>query len=119
MRRQRGADVWTYRWREHGGDGEIVYRNRVLGTIEEISTQTAALSAIAALRIETNHNDSRISNSELTLADLVAHYRLLELKPENTWKTYSTKRGYEGYLRRWIVPRWGRLPPVRYKIRRS
>ena len=42
-----------------------------------------------------------------TLAELVAHYRLLELKPENTWKTYSTKRGYEGYLRRWIVPRCG------------
>jgi integrase len=32
---------------------------------------------------------------------------LLELRPENTWKTYSTRRGYEGYLRRWIVPRWG------------
>ena len=66
MRRQRGADVWTYRWREHGADGEIIYRNRVLGTVEEISTQTAALSAIAALRIETNCNDARASNSELT-----------------------------------------------------
>jgi integrase len=49
MRRQRGPDVWMYRWREPGPDGEIIYRNRVIGTIDEIPTRTAAFSATAGI----------------------------------------------------------------------
>jgi integrase len=43
----------------------------------------------------------------LTLAELVEHYRQRELATENEWKTLSTRTTYEGYLRKWIVPRWG------------
>jgi hypothetical protein len=35
------------------------------------------------------------------------HYRLKELATDNEWKTLSTRVTYEGYLRKWIVPRWG------------
>jgi hypothetical protein len=41
------------------------------------------------------------------LSQLAEHYRQRELLPDNTWKTYSTKAGYENYLKRWIVPKWG------------
>jgi integrase len=43
----------------------------------------------------------------LTISELAEHYRQRELKPDTVWKTYSTKLTYEGYLRKWILPRWG------------
>jgi len=47
----------------------------------------------------------------MTVAELVEHYRQRELTSDNTWKSYSTKRGYECYLKNWIVPHW-----VNYKL---
>ncbi len=43
----------------------------------------------------------------MTVAELVEHYRQRELIQDNTWKSYSTKRGYESYLKNWIAPHWG------------
>jgi integrase len=42
-----------------------------------------------------------------SVSELTDHYRQRELKPDITWKTHSTKVTYEGYLRKWILPRWG------------
>jgi integrase len=36
----------------------------------------------------------------------VDHYRQRELATDHTWKTYSTKVTYQGYLNKWILPRW-------------
>ena len=69
--------------------------------------ESAALKAIAALRRDININDARLRAKPLTLAELVEHYRQRELATENEWKTLSTRTTYEGYLRKWIVPRWG------------
>jgi hypothetical protein len=33
--------------------------------------------------------------------------RQRELAEDKEWKTLSTRVTYEGYLRKWIVPRWG------------
>src|SRR6516162_79071 len=51
----------------------------------------------------------------MTGAELVEHYRQRELASDNTWKSYSTKRGYESYLKNWIVPHWGncKVPEVK------
>ena len=38
---------------------------------------------------------------------MVEHYKQRELAPDNEWEAYSTKATYRGYLRKWIVPRWG------------
>jgi site-specific recombinase XerD len=43
----------------------------------------------------------------ITVSERTDHYRQRELKPDTTWKTHSTKVTYEGYLRKWILPRWG------------
>jgi len=107
MRRHRGPDVWAYRWREPGPNGNTVYRNLVIGTVEELPTRAAAFQATVGLRRETNPEDPRVCNTPMTMAELVAHYRQRELRPENTWKTFSTRRGYDGYLKKWILPRWG------------
>jgi hypothetical protein len=36
----------------------------------------------------------------------VNHYRQRELATDHTWKTHSTKVTYQGYLNKWILPRW-------------
>jgi integrase len=36
-----------------------------------------------------------------------------ELDPDTVWKTHSTKVTYEGYLNKWILPRWEAYPLVR------
>jgi len=43
----------------------------------------------------------------MTVAELVEHYRQRELASDDTEKANSTKRGYESYLKNWIVPHWG------------
>ena len=38
----------------------------------------------------------------------IAHYRLKELAGEKQRrKAFSTRVGYESYLKSWIIPRWG------------
>ena len=41
----------------------------------------------------------------------VQDYCERELASNNRWKTHSTKMGYRGYLRKWIIPRWGGYTP--------
>jgi integrase len=77
------------------------------GSLDTLRDESAALKAIAALRRDININDARLRAKPLTLAELVEHYRQRELATENEWKTLSTRTTYEGYLRKWIVPRWG------------
>ncbi len=105
--RRRGPDVWAFRWREPGSDGRRVHRRIVIGTIEQFKNESAAAKAIVALRREIKGHDCRCGKRLLTLRLLVEHYKQRELAPDNDWKTYSTKSTYQGYLRKWIVPRWG------------
>ena len=105
--RRRGRDVWAFRWREPGSDGRRVHRRIVIGTIEQLKNESAAAKAIVALRREIKSHDRRLGKRLLTLRHLVEHYKQRELAPDNDWKTYSTKSTYQGYLRKWIVPRWG------------
>jgi len=43
----------------------------------------------------------------MTLAQLADHFQQRELGHSNSRISYSTKRAYQGYLGKWIVPRWG------------
>ncbi len=47
------------------------------------------------------------SNS-VTVAQLCDHFEQRELTRDNTWRSYATKRSYHAYLKRWIVPHWGK-----------
>ena len=79
-----------------------------IGTVEQFESEARAARAILASRREINSiNAHRLTPRLLTLAQLVEHYKQRELALDNTWKTYSTKATYRGYLRKWIVPRWG------------
>jgi integrase len=105
-RRKRGPDVWRFRWREGGPDGRRIHRRIVLGTADDLKSIASARKAVVGLRREINLNDVRIRKESITFADLSSHFQQLELVRGNTRIAYSTRKAYEGYLKRWIEPRW-------------
>jgi integrase len=105
--RKIGPDVWEFRWREPGPDGKRKHRRMVIGRIDQLLDESAARGRIAGLHLDINFWDARLKGKPLTISELAEHYRQRELKPDTVWKTYSTKLTYEGYLNKWILPRWG------------
>lgn len=107
-KRQKGPDVWIFRWREVGADGVGKYRKAIVGSVLALATEASALKAAQALRIDANQETPQSEGGPGTIAELVAHYRLKELVGENQGrKAFSTRAGYECYLKAWILPRWG------------
>jgi hypothetical protein len=104
--RQNGQTVWEFRWRDRTS-GRAVYRRIVVGTTQQFETENEARAAVAGIILEINAYDCRLQTRGLTISQLAEHYRRRELAPDNTLKTYSTKKGYENYLNQWIVPKWG------------
>ena len=111
--RRRGPDVWEFRWREPGADGKRKHRRIVLGSVEQLADEAAVRQATSALLLEFNRGAAWLKTRSTTVFDLVSHYREHELDPDTVWKTHSTKVTYEGYLNKWILPRWKRHPLVR------
>ena len=100
--RKRGPDVWCFRWREGGPDGRRIHRRIVLGTADDLKSIASARKAVVGLRREINLNDVRIRRESITLADLSRHFQQRELVRGNTRIAHSTRKAYEGYLKRWI-----------------
>lgn len=113
--RRRGPDVWEFRYRERPHNGRRTYRRIKVGTVREFRTEASVRKGITGLIREINFGDVRVRATTMRVAELVEHYRQRELMPDNAWKSYSTKRGYESYLKNWIVPHWGNhtLPEVK------
>jgi hypothetical protein len=107
-KRHSGPDVWIFRWREIGPDGKSKQRKAIVGTVTTLSTEASTLKAAHALRIDANQQTPRAECGPKTISELVAHYRLKELTGESRGrKAFSTRSGYECYLKNWILPRWG------------
>jgi len=103
------SEVWEFRWREPGPNGTRRHRRIVVGSIDQISDESAARRAVAALQIEINQNRQSIQPA-ITIGDLVKHFQQRELRTGFAWRTFSTRNSYEGNLRKWIVPRWSEHP---------
>jgi len=74
LSRRQGPDVWEYRWRESCSGQTRKHRRIVIGTLNTLKDESAALKAIAALRKDININDRRMKTKPLRLAELVEHY---------------------------------------------
>jgi len=105
--RKQGPDVWQFRWSERGTHGERIYRKRVIGTVAEYSDADAVRRAVAGLLREVNSEDPRKHPCPTTVAEACDHFEQRELGKENNWRSYSTKKAYRVYLKRWIIPHWG------------
>jgi integrase len=55
--RRQGPDVWEYRWRESCSGEKRKHRRIVIGSLDTLRDESAALKAIAALRKDININD--------------------------------------------------------------
>lgn len=108
IKRKGGYLVWLFRWRETRPDGTRRPRNIVVGPVSGLRTESDARRALEALRLNINLDPSEQARPPGNFKMLVDHYRLKELVLHNDErKAYSTKKGYESYLKNWIVPRWG------------
>ena len=116
-KRKSGA-VWEYRYRERQPDGSKRMRCIVVGTVAAIKTRATALQHIEVLRANVNREVIETGSPTITtFKSLIEHYREREMRMDNhDKKAYSTKNRNESYLRKWIVPRWGELPPERYQV---
>lgn len=103
-KRSSGPDVWVFRWREQLDNRETVKRKRIIGTVQEYRTETAARKAVDALRLDINAE--AVSASPMTIRELAEHYREKELC-EGCGKTARTRETYRQHLDDYIVPRWG------------
>ena len=106
--RLEGPDVWQFRWSEKTPNGRRVYRKRVIGTVEKYPEAESARNAISGLISEVNWANQHPQSVAMTIAQLCSHFEQRELARSNTWRSYSTKRGYAVYINRWIVTQWGR-----------
>ena len=105
--RKRGPDVWSFRWREAGPEGRRIHRRIILGSAEDLKSLASARKMVVGLRREINVNDVRVRKESITLDDLSRRYQQRELVDRNPRISYSTKRIYAVYLKKWIEPRWG------------
>ena len=107
--RQKGPDVWQFRWSEKGHDGRRIYRKGVIGTIEEYPDAAAAREALAGLLIEINSIKTQLGFRSMTAAQLCNHFQQRELTDDHPWRSFATKQIYNVYLRRCILPHWARF----------
>ena len=129
VKRKSGQGVWVFRWYEIQPDGTKKYRKVVIGTVEDFNTEAEAQTAVDALRLTINEQTPRQQLKEISFETLVEHYRQHEMpdifyknsklpdavaEDENR-KSYATQDTYQGYLEKWILPRWKsyRLPDIK------
>ena len=114
VKRKIGPDVWVFRWRSARADGLKKENNRVIGTVLEFRNKAAAVRAAESLRININSNTPRASVMGLTFGELVTHYIARELDVDQeearSPKAHSTVAANRRYLKKWIVPRWEKVP---------
>ena len=119
VERKNGQKVWEFRWWQTRIDGSKNRPKIVIGSLEEYPNESSAQRAVDALRITINEQTPRQQLKQISIATLVEHYREHELpdifyktpptddEPEEDRKAFSTQETYEGYLKKWILPRWG------------
>jgi integrase len=105
--RKRGPDVWQFRWADKGPFGKRIYRRRVIGTVCQYADAESARKSVTGLLRELNANALQRCHLPMTIAEVCDHFIQRELTGDNLWRSYSTKRAYKAYMRRWIVPHWG------------
>src|SRR5256885_4639280 len=105
--RKRGPDVWQFRWADRGPFGKRIYRRRVIGTVCQYPDADSARKSVAGLLTEINTNGVKRCALPMTIAEVCDHFIQRELTNDNLWRSYSTKRAYKAYVKKWIVPHWG------------
>jgi hypothetical protein len=102
--RRSGPDVWVFRWREQTRNDETVKRKVVLGTVKELN-KTQAQKKAEDCRQHLNAPQQERSGCEMTVAELVAHYKERELG-ENSGRAEKPRKAYLYIFKNYILPKW-------------
>jgi integrase len=102
---RRSGAVVVYRWYEPGPNDKPREHKRVLGLATQFRSQASAWREVERLGL-----GRRTEDGPRNFKGLVDHWLEKECSmddgPESR-RAFSTKDSYRGYLRKWIVPRWG------------
>src|SRR2546427_330213 len=75
--------VWEFLWREVQLDGAIRRKHIVIGTQEDLPTESAAQAAVDAIRLEINQQTPQRLIKSISFETLVNHYRQHEWTEKN------------------------------------
>src|ERR1039458_3741975 len=92
--KDRRSQIWQFFWWADG--------RRHSKTLGRFPTKTAAWNAAQAFRLQLPQPQPPGAATAPTVATLVERYRV-----ERMPTRFSTRRGYESWLRCHVVPRWG------------
>jgi integrase len=107
VHRAKGPDAWVFRWREVLPNGKRVQRKRVIGTVTQYKTLSAARSAVENLRLEIN---AAAKPRAMTVGEAWGHFQAHELRDPDVGRSHTTIAVYEGFFRAQILPRWKDVP---------
>lgn len=102
--RTNGPGVWVYRWRSAVHGGGTVRRKKIIGTVDEYRTKSAAQRAVDGLRLDINAA-ATVMRTTHTVAELISHYKEVELAAVR--HTVRVQQVYKHNLDDLILPVWG------------
>ena len=109
-KRERGPDVWEFRYYETDSQGERKRQSVILGDRSLYVTETQARKATQALLLRLNEESPRAEVEAATFGALLDRYVEKELS-----ERYSTRKSHLSNIRVHIRPRWGEYPVDKVK----
>ena len=106
-RRKRGPDVWCFRWREGGPDGRKIHRRIVLGTADDLRSIASAHKAVVGLRRENQRQQHSGQKGIDHVGRFIETFSATRACAGQYPHCLFNEEPYEGYLKKWIEPRWG------------
>ncbi len=109
-KRERGPDVWEFRYYETDSQGKRKRQSVILGDRGVLVTETQARKATQALLLRLNGESPRVEVEAASFGALLDRYIEHELS-----KRYSTRKSHLSNIRVHIRPRWGDYPVDKMK----
>jgi integrase len=109
-KRERGSDVWEFRYYETNPEGKRIRRSMILGEQALYRTEAEARKATQTLLMQLNEEAPRAEMEAPTFGALLDKYIEHEL-PER----YSTRSSHLSNIRKHIRPRWNEQPVNKMK----
>lgn len=100
--------VWIFRWREPCALGRTKQCKVTIGPANKL-TKTQATKKAEEYRKRANFPEPIVTNSDMTVAELIEHYTERELG-KDSGKATKPRKAYLYIFKNYVLPKWGTLP---------
>ena len=101
----KGPDQWTFRWWEFSEQGgRRIHRRKLIGTVAEYPTISAAKRAVESFRAEINAAATK--TVRMTVGEAWGHFQANELRDPDVDRSPTTIQSYLDYYKSRILPTW-------------